>query len=69
MQTFAAPEVKDMTGHLMLYPYSIAEDGAVTALGAEMIPDTKTAKVRRQLARRKCARKCRQALVACKCSG
>lgn len=44
-QVFAAPEVQDMAGHLMIYPYQIDEDGAVTYLGGEMIPDTKTAKV------------------------
>ena len=44
-QVFAAPEVADMQGHLMLYPYDVDVNGNVTALGAEMIPDTKKAKV------------------------
>jgi len=43
---FAAPDVQDMAGHLMIYPYQIDENGAVTYLGSEMIPDTKTARVR-----------------------
>lgn len=45
MQVFAAPEVADMQGHLMTYPYDVDVNGTVTALGAEMIPDTKKAKV------------------------
>ena len=44
MQIFAGPEVKDMPGHLMLYPYSIDASGAVTAV-QDLIPDTKRAKV------------------------
>ena len=34
-----------MAGHLMVYPYHISETGAVTYLGSEVLPDTKTAKV------------------------
>jgi len=44
-QVFAAPEVADMQGHLMVYPYNVDVHGNVTALGAEMIPDTKKARV------------------------
>lgn len=46
LQVFAATEVQDMQGHLMVYPYLVSEDGVVSHLGSEMIPDTKTAKVR-----------------------
>mmetsp|Transcript_18608 Transcript_18608/g.56169 ORF Transcript_18608/g.56169 Transcript_18608/m.56169 type:complete len:842 (-) Transcript_18608:570-3095(-) len=42
---FAAPEVAEMQGHLMVYPYDIDANGNVTALGAEMLPDTKKARV------------------------
>ena len=44
LQIFAGPEVRDMPGHLMLYPYSVDEAGNITAV-QELIPDTKKAKV------------------------
>jgi Phospholipase D C terminal len=45
LQVYSGPEVADMAGHLMVYPYHISETGAVTYLGSEFLPDTKTAKV------------------------
>jgi Phospholipase D C terminal len=36
-----------MAGHLMVYPYHVSETGAITYLGSEFLPDTKTAKVTR----------------------
>ena len=44
LQVFAGDEVKDMPGHLMLYPYAVDNAGVVTAV-TEFIPDTKKAKV------------------------
>ena len=44
LQVFAGAEVKDMPGHLMLYPYAVDQDGVVTAV-TEFIPDSKKAKV------------------------
>lgn len=46
LQVYTGPEAKDMAGHLMVYPYSVSENGTVSYLGSEMLPDTKTAKVR-----------------------
>lgn len=45
VQAFSGREVTDMAGHLMVYPYSVDDKGTVTALGEEMIPDTKKARV------------------------
>ena len=45
LQVYSGPEVADMAGHLMVYPYHVSETGAVTYLGSEFLPDTKTAKV------------------------
>lgn len=45
-QVYAGPETKDLAGHLMVYPYHVSENGSVSYLGSEMLPDTKTAKVR-----------------------
>ena len=42
-QVFAGDEVKDMPGHLMLYPYRVDQTGTVTAV-TELIPDSKKAK-------------------------
>ncbi len=44
LQVFAGDEVKDMPGHLMLYPYAVDQAGVVTAV-TEYIPDSKKAKV------------------------
>lgn len=45
LQVYSEPEVADMAGHLMVYPYHVSETGAITYLGSEFLPDTKTAKV------------------------
>ena len=45
LQVYSGPEVADMAGHLMVYPYHVSETGAITYLGSEFLPDTKTAKV------------------------
>lgn len=47
LQVYSGPEVADMAGHLMVYPYHVSETGAITYLGSEFLPDTKTAKVTR----------------------
>ena len=63
LQVYSGLEVADMAGHLMVYPYHVSETGAITYLGSEFLPDTKTAKVTR-LQRSMHQHACRRGAIA-----